>query len=211
MQEIYDFRERFLRFVLARNIRERLAGLRLNINLCVCFAEAHCIGADPSALQFPHHELAKRRKNQDRQDPCQQERQKRRALRRNCRCKFNSGFFQPFHQGFVRPNARFVNAFTPCIVRRKERDQSLCIVACNLLYLARIHHLQELVVTDLPHLRFHERRENERIKQQHNNRYNNAVIHQRLLRRFVFLHVAHLFPPSRFLFCSCHLLYRLSI
>ena len=161
VQEIHNLRERFLRLILTCNIRKGLAGLRLNIDLGIRFAEAHRIRADAAALQLAHHELAQRGKDQDRQNPGEQERKQRGALRRDCSSEFNVCLFKPCTQILIRPDARFINALTPVFIHGEERNEALRLVPGNLFHAALIHHFQELVIADFPYLCLHQHRKNE--------------------------------------------------
>ena len=54
MQKIDDLLECVLRLILARNVVKRLAGLRLDVDLGVGFAEAHRVSAHPLAHLAEH-------------------------------------------------------------------------------------------------------------------------------------------------------------
>ena len=69
MQEIDDLLERVLGLVLAGHVVKRLAGLRLDVDLGVGFAEAHRVSAHPLA-HLAEHERAEAVENDQRQHPC---------------------------------------------------------------------------------------------------------------------------------------------
>jgi hypothetical protein len=181
MQEVDDFQQGLLGFVLAGNVFAGFAGLRLDIDLRVGLSERKRVADAPghAALEPFHHETPEPDKHKDWQQPTDKKADQRGRLRRNICGKFDAGVVQPRNKRFVRPDAGFVvqrfAVFLGC-----EGNGAGGFVPRDLRYFAGVHHGKKLVVADFLDLGFQQARKNQCVEKEQADRGDDRVVDQRL-------------------------------
>ena len=188
MQEIDDFLERVLRFVFARHVVKRLAGLRLDVNLGVGFAKAHGVSTHALA-HLAEHERAERVENHQRQHPRDEERDNRAHLFRHNLAKFNARRQQTVNQLVVRRHAvgGVIRGFA-ILNLLDGREGDLRILNLNGLNLAFVEHREKLGIINLLDAVSFNLREKQRVEQHHHDERDDIIDDQRLVGVFLLVH-----------------------
>ena len=170
VQEVHYLLERLLGLVLASDVGEGLARLRLGVYLCARLAEAH--RGHPAlrahALEHPAVEQdAAAVDEREGEYPGQEEVQERGVLRRYFAHELylRLGVQQAVHKLVVREYAGLVDHLSAFPVLGEEDYLLRPVLIGHLPHEAVLHHAHELVVTHLGHLPLHELGEEQGVEQ----------------------------------------------
>ena len=170
VQEVDDLLERLLGLVLTGHVGEGLARLRLGVDLRAGLAEAHAEHAVAVCHLLYHVAVEQRADAEDEhhgQYPRQEKAQQRGVLRGYFvgELYLRLGVEQAVHEVDVREDARLVDLFLAAAVRGYEDDLLVVGLVGDLLHLAVVHHVQEVVVSHLRHLPLEHGREKQGVQQ----------------------------------------------
>ena len=157
----------------------------LDIDLCVRAAEPEHHGVRPAGLvrHALEHELAEGDKKHDRQQPCQQKRQKRRHLLDDLARELRAGVLQAVDQVGIVHRAGFVDLGVVFV-----REEDLVVLHLHAADLFVLRHGHERAVVDLLDLPLAQPRHGEEVDEQQHEQRHGVVIQHRLFRAFYFIH-----------------------
>ena len=146
MQEIYDFLQRFLRFVLSRYILKCNAGLFFYIHLGIALANTH----HASTLRHPLEAPVEHRHDQyDRQEGRNHIQYHHRSRIRYLLFIFNTCLVQSFGKGIIIHNSGIIFLRCSLAFFLLGLDHDLVTGNRNFLHLVMLDHVQKLVIRDL--------------------------------------------------------------
>ena len=206
MQEIDDLLERVLGLVLAGHVVKRLAGLRLDVDLGVGFAEAHGVSAHALA-HLAEHERAEAVENDQRQHPRDQERDDRAHFLRHNLTKFHARRQQALNQLVIRRHAVGGVIGSLAILNLLDRGESdLRIVNLDRFNLSIFEHRKKFGIINLLDTVSLNLREKQRVEQHHHDERDDVIDDQRPVGVFLLVHSIILSGTnaSRFMMASSY-------
>ena len=193
MQKIHNLLEGLLGLVLARNVGEGLAGLRLDIDLGVALAEHHRVRAAHPFLQRAGEQLTDHDKDQNWNADADKQVHQRGHRLLNLLAVGDVGLFQPVDQLRVTHVAGDVDR--PVVVFVLEQVLNLLVLHLNLGNLSVFQVAHKGAVIHLHLLPPQNGGEKQEIEQHHDEQCNDVVINQRFSGIVVF-YLIHGHSPS---------------
>ena len=180
LQEVHNFLQGILRFLLARHIRKGDAGLLVRHDFRIGLAEGERVHAAAHPLsELIAQQPAQSHEDRDRQDPAEQEAQQGIVLRRNLRTEADVGSLEPGNQPFIRKNGRLVQLLLPLIIPGHEDNLIRILGQAHLRHPAFIHPFQKITVSDHLDLPGQHHRKDKGIQQQNDRRHDHDIKYQR--------------------------------
>ena len=175
VQEVHQFHQCFLGFVLSGHVRKSDSGLGLHVHLGIALAEvAHA--AKTLAAHKAHDQLANDKEEQDRQDPVIEYAFQRSAFLGDDLRKGHLAFHQLFHQLIVVYPTGDINLF---ILRVFGRGCDPLVADLHLAELALVHHLDKGIVGQIGHLGLEHGREHPGVQSHEHHHGQDVVIVKR--------------------------------
>ena len=197
LQEVHDFLQSILGFLLAGYILEGDAGLLLGNDFRIGFTKAH--GVDAAAHMFghlAHQHLPQQREQRDRENPADDETEKGAVLRGDLRAERDACCFQPFTQAAVREERCFIDAFDSAAVPGQKDQLTVVLIELNFRDLTCVHHSQKVAVAYRLNLPLKKGGKDERVQQHDDCAGDENIVDERLTASLVI--VKHGNAPFRF-------------
>ena len=186
VQVVDDLGQVFLGLVLTGDVGELDALGGLDVDLRVRAAEPEHHGVRPAGLvrHALEHELAETDEEHDRQQPCQQKRQKRRHLLDDLARELRAGVLQAVDQVGIVHQAGLIDLRVVFV-----REEDLVVLYLHTANLLIFRHGHKRAVVDLLDLPLAQPGHRQKVERQNHENDDGVIIHHRLFGAFHFIHV----------------------